>query len=405
MKFKNWFLVPTSLVLIFAGKAAIAQDEPNDVLGIRAGAFIFYPLIETSFGYNDNVFSTENNKAGDFIFKIQPRLSASTDAERYQIDIDTGANIRLHAKLTSEDQANGDFSVRGRYDILRQTSIDVGFDFDAAHESRGSSDSPQAVSRPIPFRLYGVDAGLTQGFNRFSIRLAGLFLYSDFDDVDRIAGGLIDQDFRDRILAQASLRPSYEFSPGYRVFVEGSYNYRDRNDNSVANVPSRDSQGFGVNGGLEFELTRLISGEVYGGYLYQNFDDPRLRNVKTYNVGAGINWTPLESLKIGLDVRRGLSESTIDNTSARINTSVLVRIDYDMWRNLKLSPRFLYRNENFNGTLREDHIYTAGVDLRYDFNRNFYARLGYSYHDRDSNGTVGVEYRRNEVFLAVGMAF
>ena len=63
---------------LLAPTLALAQDDPYEPLGIRAGAFLVFPSIDTGLTYDDNVFATKNDTDDDFIFTLRPEITAES---------------------------------------------------------------------------------------------------------------------------------------------------------------------------------------------------------------------------------------------------------------------------------------------------------------------------------------
>ena len=60
------------------GASILDRPKPElDPLGVRAGSFLIFPKVEVGTTYDDNVFATENNKEGDFIFQVLPTITAA----------------------------------------------------------------------------------------------------------------------------------------------------------------------------------------------------------------------------------------------------------------------------------------------------------------------------------------
>ena len=64
----------------------------------------------------------------------------------------------------------------------------------------------------------------------FPSRSGVAYDYQNYDDVKSIFGTNIDQDYRDGDVIETGGRVSYLISPGYRVFGDFRYNWRDYND-------------------------------------------------------------------------------------------------------------------------------------------------------------------------------
>jgi hypothetical protein len=130
------------------------------------------------------------------------------------------------------------------------------------HEDR---DSPDDVNGLIPtdYRRLGGWAGFDAEYGTNSARVGINFNQFDFDDVEGTSGNL-----------------------------------------------GRDSEGFAFAIGLDGTYGAL-SGEVLVGFLMQDYADPGLEDVATFDIGAALKWTPAPLTRMRLSVDRSIEESTL----------------------------------------------------------------------------------------------
>ena len=194
-------------------------------------------------------------------------------------------------------------------------------------------------------------------------------------DIPAFGGGIINSDDRDREIFGQRLRLGYDVSPDMNVFVEGRLN-QVRYDLQPPAVPnSRDSDGFAVQGGVTFAITRLVSGEVAVGYLEQEYDSPAFPDVSGLAYNADISWsmTPLTTVTFGAG--SSVDESTSVGVGGRLSQYARVGIDHELMRNVQIGGAVRFQNDDFEGSPQNEDYFDAGIGVRYLMNRNVSLRL------------------------------
>ncbi|MBP2228083.1 hypothetical protein J2847_001365 [Azospirillum agricola] len=388
------------------GETVLERRRPEvEQLGIRAGSFRFLPRVEAGATYDSNVFATENDRKHDYIWTVQPRLDIRSDFSAHALNFTASADAGRYSDYSSENYTDYTVQADGRYDVTKSGAVDGQLYHRRRHEGRGDIDSLAGYAEPVKYTESGGEVGYTQRFNRLRARLSGTAQYSEYDDVGIRGGGVAPQGDRDRWQYGTTARVGYEFIEGYEAFVQGTYSWtrhrRDRDFNGV----KRDSDGYEVVGGIASELTSLITGEFYAGYLARNYDDSRLEDFGGLALGGRINWSVTQLTTVTGSLSRQIRETTsslgLGTASSYERTILAVGVDHELLRTLLLNGRAQYRRDDFNGNNRKDNIATLGAGATYQFSRNLYLTGGYTYEKRDSN-VSGLDYSDNLVYLRLG---
>lgn len=420
MKLRTPFLASLALVCLAPASVVMAQnaaergvgvvdrERPDyDPVGIRTGGFIMYPSVTGSVAYTDNQFAQPNNEQDDTIFVIAPEITVESQWSRHALNLRAGLSSSFHDQNDGDDATDYGVGADGRLDITRATALSVRGAYDVTHEDRGSPDQPAAAAEPTEVTEVTAEAALDHRFNRLSLRPAITFTDTDFEDVALIGGGVINNDDRDRQELVGSLRAGYEVSPALEVFAEGRYrtiDYDALDDNlGGGGVARRDSDGYDALVGASFDVGRLARGEVAVGYTEQDYDSSLIPSVTGFIYEAGIEWFVTELTTVNLSGLREVEETTLAGASGALSTSVNLRVDHELLRNLLIGAEGGYTRDVFEGIGREDDNYTAGVDVTYLINRNLRAQIGYEFETRETNA-VGSEFDQNTVFLLVRAA-
>jgi hypothetical protein len=310
------------------------------------------------------------------------------------LDFKLGVSDYRYITFTKENHTDYFGEGNWRLDVSRDFNIAGGFSAARLHEARGSSDSPASADEPTPYNKYDASISFNKQFNRLSVQLGGAVQHLDYQDVDAVGGGTIDQDLRDGTIYTGVLKKSYEFSPGYRVFglIEGN----KRLFKGSATTTDRDSKGIEGRTGVEFEISRVMAGEFSLGYLYQDYESASFKDVRGLAAKGALLWNPTQLMTITLNGERRVSETSYSTASSHLDTIVSAQLDYEIMRNLIGSPFVSYTLEDYQGVSREDRTVNTGLSLDYFINRNFSVGATYTFVKKDSNIDT-IDYDKNQV--------
>ncbi|MEX2248140.1 MAG: outer membrane beta-barrel protein [Parvibaculum sp.] len=386
--------------IVSAGAQEADPGAGYEPLGIRAGSFVVLPSLTTSAVYSDNIFRTESNTEDDLILTVQPQVLVESAWSRHALNLHAGVQSRFYDSNSSEDHTNWRVGADGRLDITRDTNVVGEVEYAELHEERGEPLALATAAEPTPFSALSGSIELNQRFNRMTGTLGASYSQLDFDTVPATVGPPINNDGRDREEYEQRLRLGYDVSPDMNVFVEGRLNQIRYDLQPPAVADSRDSEGYAVQGGVTFAITRLVSGEVAVGYLEQEYDSPAFRNVSGLAYNADISWsmTPLTTVTFGAG--SSVDESTSVGVGGRLSQYARVGVDHELMRNVQLSGALRFQNDDYEGTTQNEDYLDAGVGVRYLMNRNVSLRLGYDYGTRESN-VAGRDYTENRVGLSL----
>lgn len=391
------------LAMGFAGPAA-AQYEAK---GLPLGGFRLFPTLELATAYDDNIFRTQTNKRNDFLFLEKPGFTLQSQWGQHELDVYGSLAAFQYARTSSENHNDWDVGANGRLDVLRGIDFSGGGSYSVLHEARTSPDQPGTARKETRFTLDQANAAFTYHPYHFGFRLGGNFSHYDYAATPLLSLPPlplpplleIKNNDRDRNEYNAFARASYDFSPGYAIFLlfnEKIVHYFTTVDR---NGFDRNNNGFSVNGGLDMALTDLLQGQFFGGYLKQNYHAP-LTDVSGFNFGADLTWKPTPLWTVRLSASRNLNGTTIGGASTEDDRFVRLDANYKWRENMTLDASTSYTNADFRGSPREDKYYSAGIGLSYLMNHNMNARLGYEYQKRDSTLT-GQGYHANVATVAL----
>lgn len=384
-------------VLSFALPAA-AQSTPS-AIGVPLGGFRLFPTLEVGANYDDNVFRTQAGTKSDFYFEEKPGFELLSQWGRHQLNLHASLDAYQYSSLGSESHNDWNVGGDGRLDILRGSSLSGGGDYSILHEQRTSPDQPGFAKSPTRYALTEANAAFEYHPYHFGFILGGTFARYSYDPTKLIGLPSLNNTDRDRDEFVGFVKGSYEFSPGYAMFVQGNLRTVQYDLALDRTGVQRDNNGFSVNAGLDMLVTNLVKGQIFVGYLNQNYHAP-LTDISGFNFGANVDWSATPLWTFHLTASRTLNGTTVANASAEDNQRVALAVDYSILRSVMIRGHVGYNDAVFNGSPREDRYTDAGLEVNYDMNSFTSANLGYNFQNREST-IPGQNFDDNVVTLGL----
>lgn len=389
-----------------------------DPLGVRVGAFILHPTLAVSGTYDSNVFATSNTKAtpvkSDFYVSELPSLSIGSDWNQHAVALALSGDFKQYASQTSENVNNGTAEASGRYDISNGEYLSADAIYQLLHEDRSDPNAAVTAKEPIEYKVMGGDLVYVRQQGRLGFRIDDTLTAYSFNNASTSTGAPIPEHFRDRIEYVVAPRLNYEIIPGYNAFLRVIGNERQYFSQELGGGPAgqnvrRNSHGWEVDAGTAIEITRITTAEVYVGYLKQYYENPLFKSPSGVGFGANLIWnvSPITTIKGGFS--QAVAETTLDNASSSLETSVQLTAEHELLRNLLLLASVGYVHDDYQqvGPSRSDNTFGVDAGARYLINRNWTATLDVNYSQRDSSaGNIPTgNYDRVQVIAAIKLGF
>lgn len=401
--------LPTDAADLFARDRNISVSqrprEGYEARGLRAGTLLLYPKVTATAEYNDNIYATEGLEEDDVIWRVTPEVSLSSDWNRHAIGAYARTTLSRYSDAKDENTTDYSVGANGRMDVLRFTNLRGNIDYSKLTEPRTSPDSPGLAAEPVRYKLgvFGLVGQHTVNRLRFTARYDARRY--DYQSVDRVGGGRVDQSYRDRVIQTYGGRIDYAVSPASAVFVEVTGNDRNYDYNGSATDLGRDSDGYQVLAGTNFELSALLRGELAVGYLEQKFDDARLDKIDGFGVRAELEWFPTQLTTVTFSGSRSVEDSATPGSGGYLANNVGVVVDHELLRNVILTARASYGEDEYDVVGRRDERQAAGLSATYLLNRGLGVTGGWSFDRRDVVKGVGVGYKQHKVFATLTAQF
>lgn len=384
-----------------AASAGERRDDSNpyEADGIRFGNLILRPSVETGITVTDNVNATPDKESA-VLSETTLRLEAESEDADHTATIDGFLTYEKSISGPDLSEPEGGIEASAAYNLTRELRLNASLRYAGEYEGAEAPYSPGVSFTESSFeQSFGSSFGIEKydGPLRYAITAeADRTVYSDVDT----ATGTVSQEDRNESLLNLKLRGGYEISPALVPFAELEVGRRFYDNRTDAGGFERSANRYALRGGVQFDLSDKLSGEIAAGYLTERPDDERLTRAEGLSVEGQINWSPTR----GTDVSLGLRTDVEGGTSLGASGSILRGIDLTVSRRLRadleLAADLTVERRDYAETGDEDTILTAELGATYWLNRSA-AIIGRIAHERQSSTLPDRDYQANSAFLGL----
>ena len=358
-------------------RRVLPEELPFDPIGIQVGAFNFKPAIEFTGGYDTNPSRTGGTPIPSWYSIVAPELKFNSNWARHEFKGDLRGSYYTYEQLPSQNRPNADNKLTGRIDVTRDTRIDLETKFLVGTDNPGSPNIQAGLAKLPIFQTWGGTAGLGHRFNRFDIAAKGgaertVYQNSHFTD-----GTIASNEDRNYNRFTTQLRGSYELTPGMKPFLEVGADKRVHDLETDFFGEQRNSNGRYVKGGTTFEFTRILTGDIAVGWLDRRLQDPTLPNIAGLTFDASLTWVASALTTAKLTAVTRADESRVFGVSGVFTRDVTLQVDHAFRRWLLATGKFVYGNDNYVGSDRDDNRYSASAAITYKLTRELWLKSEY----------------------------
>lgn len=395
---------------MFARDRAVAvRDRPHpeyEALGLPVGMFTLYPKVQFDAEFNDNIYATATGAEDDIVFRIKPELSLESGWSRHMLNAYARGAINRYDEFDTENSEDFGVGASGRIDITRASNIAMGADYAELTEPRTSSNAPASTAEPIQYDMAQAFLAASRVSGRLKLSARGDYRTFDYQDGLTLAGAPVDQDNRDRDVGSLSGRADYAFSPATAFFVQVTGNERTYDVASSLAAPNRDSSGYEVLAGVNFEAGAVARGEIAAGYIKQDFDEDAYSDIDGFGARAQLQWFPTELTTFTVAATRTIEDAGVSGSGGYLSSGLSLSVDHELLRNVILSGSATYSTDEYNGIDRDDDRFSASIGGTYLLNRNIGLSLMASHLEQSSDGAdAGADFDVNRVMFSVVTQF
>lgn len=366
--------------------AVLERVQPGYVpSGIPLGAFVLAPSLTVSGGYDDNIFGTAQDRVADGYLRFRPGASLQSQWARNSLTIDAHGTIDRYIDHGSENIADYAVTTSGLVRIGSDTILRAAARVESDHQSRLSQDIFAQTVRPVRYDEQSGAVAVTHDFNRLRLTADVRVARFDWANGQLADGSVYDQQTSDNVSYRFGVRASYAQTPSLAWFVSASANERNFRTGTVE-TPERDSHGYQLLAGVDFEPVALIRGSLGVGYISQRFRLAHYTNLSGVGFNARVQFFPSQLTTVTVQGDRAVLDSGIPGSGGYLSTEGSVRVDHELYRQVILSASVGYQNNRFNNLDRVDHRIETGASATYKLNRTASLELRYDRLDQSSHG-------------------
>ena len=368
--------------------SVIERPHPAfDPLGLPIGGFLLLPSVTTGIVYDDNIYALPKDGVSDEVATFSADLDVTSTWSRNAAALHAGVDRNQYLRAGDQSTTDYHLGADGRLD-LGDGALSVTTETARFTQSRSDVDAPGAAVKPIRYNRTLATIDGDQEFGR--VKLSGQVDWRRFrfDDAFTAAGQRLDQSFRNRDVISEELKADYAISPRIAVYVDGVVNQRPYSNQPIGE-PIRDSHGYTIEGGADFDLTNLVRGHLQFGYLSQT-GQSGLWSAHGLSGRGKIEWFATPLITVTIEGGRTIEDSAELDTPAYRSTSLDARADYELLRNLIISATAGVEWDRFQATDQRARRTQETLSARYRIGRTVVLDAAYQHLSQTASGSPGL---------------
>lgn len=379
------------------------RAQPDfDAEPVRLGAFQVRPELSVGVLATDNVFATSSNEESDVLARVAASVLGRTDWSNHELNFDAGISRDEYADYSDESTTNGRVSVGGVIDVSREVSLAGRAFYRDEAQSRTLFVGSTGLRKPIRYQTQGVELTGTYRNDRYLWRTSASVQEADFEDgISSLDNSVVDQQFRDNQALRARTRLSYALTPNLAIFAQATASQVEFDN--PRNGRFRDSDGYTVAGGVNFELASLVRGDIAVGYMEEDKKDDFFSDVDGLSVDGRLEWFPTRLTTVEFLAGRRVADNGLLSSPSSLQTRLGARVDHELKRNIILTARAELLNDDYQEVTREDDVIEIEGIATYKMNKRVHLDAFVRRNERDVSGTSRF-YDPGYVVNVVGLA-
>ena len=387
----------TALTLTPKERAAASRTG-----GIPLGPLRAYPSLDLRLQYNDNIYSTADNKTSSMIWTLTPaiRLDAlRAGGNNYGIFVNLGSGT--YTNNSADNFTDFNAGAFADFDLSTRLRAGIRADTTFGHDARGSTNDAFTAT-PNEFRQLNTAAKVSYGAPGARGRLE-----FDLGNTQRHYTNNRDSAaLNDRNTDNYGATFFWRVAPKTEILINGIHSKIDYSlapgwvaTNGTPYV-SADSTENSLLIGVKWEATAKTTGIFKIGRSTKEFADSSRAGGSNSSWEGTIRWSPLTYSVVDLTLRRGAIETSGGVGDYILDTSTAAKWNHQWSSRVSTDVIASYATNAYKGlsTPRDDEIQVYGANLNYSMRRWLKAGAGYTHNVRDSDQNV-FDYKSNVFML------
>ncbi len=367
------------------------EDDPFAALGIRAGSFILYPSLTTSFEHATN----DSGSGPADTLTVTPELKLQSDWARHAATLTLRGSYAKDFAGGTPGSPSGSVDATGRIDLKPDWTVDLAGSYSYAQQSISDPNFPAGVDNRPGVHDFSGSAALNGRFGRAVFTAEGKADHSIYEN-GTSGGAVVDQGYRNNTAFGGRLRLGYESPLGVTPFVEGELSRRLYDRTTDNNGLKRSSLTAIGRAGVAFDRGPVLTGELALGYGIQSLDDPALASFSALTVDGSLVWSPTRLYTVTFAGSTAFNPGTDAASSGSVAYTGSVDMAYAWRPNATVDWTGDVTHETFQGTGRVDTTLKAGVGATWKLNRRTWLTGGYA-HEWAISTAAGNTYQSDSL--------
>lgn len=368
---------------------------------LEAGPLRLYPVVQASYGYDDNIFESAEHVTSSEVATFAPEISALWQQTSGAAQLGYRANAVKYTDSSDDDFTGQLLFGRGRLDAGYRHRFSLDIAAEKTNEPRGTG---------LTMGLDPASVDMPSNPDEFTDRRGSLgyeFGARNAQGQLRVFGSTLDRQYsnhrdRTRYFDRDETQVGGAFV--WRVFPRSAavLELRSKDIRYATDTPgasSLDSTERNVLVGAEWDISETTSGKLRAGRNDKDFDAENRDDASTTAWEMSARWTPLASSNFDLRYERAPQETSgfgdfVDAKTAEISWK-------EQWLE-RLGTQLRYKNiqEDYQNDGRSQTTHEAQLDVNYAMSHWLLWSLTAVVRDRSSD-TANLEFDRNVYRLGV----
>ena len=373
--------------------------DPFAPLGLRNGAFTYFPELEISSLFTDNIGQDPSGEESAFGIVLRPSLNVQSNGPRHNVALTVGSAHTIFPGDTDENRNELSVTGEARIDVRRSFAIDYEGRYVLSQDSSDGDNSGATTGTSIDHEL-GADLTFRRRNAKFlpSLRV-GVDRFM-FGDEDLVGGGTQDNSDQDYVEPSVELRLGYAVSQAVQPYVAFGYSRRMHDQRRDRSGLERDSDGYDFRVGADLNFGTTLTGNLDAGYGIRDFEDGALSNADGFVGSSSLTWNPSPLTTFTFGATGSLDETTTAGASAVQNLSLNAAVTHRLRRNLTATGGASVTFADYLGIRRLDETYQVDLGLAYAIGRHIELVGNYQFNRVDST-IPSQEYTENQITAGV----
>jgi hypothetical protein len=365
-----------------AGEGSARADDGS---GIRLGTFTLRPTINQSI--NSETTKSGGIKTTRSYLATTANGTLTSDWGRHQLTVTGEGTYERNVSGRGSTDPEGRLDADLRLDLSGNTTGHITGGYAFEREDTGDPNAVSGATTQAGVNRYTGGASLERDFGVLRGTAAIDATRTTYGTARLADGSSLSLSDRDRTAVEGRVRLGYELSPALIPFIEASLGRAVYDAARDAAGYERSSMSYGGRGGLQFDFSEKLRGELGIGYATVDYEDSRLAALNALTLDGTIFWSPHRGTDVDLGLRTTLQDAATAGASGWSEYLLTAGLSHQILNNLTGRLTASATRRDFPSATDETD-WQAGAGIIWSVNRYFDATANVGYeHTANAGGT------------------